>query len=648
MSMATPSWGGRLRELRQQAVEAGDVRALRSVARKALQDLPRHVQDLESARERVIAALDKQLETLKPRRPTHRPQESALSSSSSASASDRRSSISSAAREPLPAAKAGAAAPARRAAAAVTCQRSPALPYAVVLASPPGSIQPPRSNLSPRMPSATQPQAQPAAGNASPTERTATPQPGAAQQQPAAPTADPSNLLMETRLLALEEQVGTLTAELEAARHAHAQLKRQVQITHAAGLSNGTVLAAVEEQVQKLSAAQQEQAATRDKVTLLQSKQEQLRQRQQLDACACDIVLKCPKPLPADGTAAHVQQLLSRQLQLALTVVRVQHLRSGSSGGSGSSDGSSSSGGSNSSAQRRHAYRVSLGSRGERAAVLRTKAQRLRGTDLSIDALLTPDQLASKHQLQPVARQARTAGRSVRWRYGSLLIDGQLYTGAGSMPSPKQTTQHAAPPRPRTHALPSSEEHDGWQTVRRRQPVPEQRAAPGSSRKALFAMAPLKPTAQAVSKPKQLRNAAGSSGNGKAASSSGKAASNNGTAASSDGKAASNNGMAASSDGKAAGSNGKPARGTSGKTTKTKQPAGGAGGAPAGVASAGSGKEASFASAAQPLAGHGVGPTHAKPPPAAADGSSTQPSAASADAAAAASAVATPSRTTRA
>ena len=503
MSTGGSPWGATLRDLRQQAVEAANLRALRSVARKALQDLPKSVQDFEAARKRVIAGLDKQLETLKSRRAAVRPQGSALSSSSSASASDRRSSVSSAARGPVPAAKAVAAAPARRAAAAVTCQRSPALPYAAVVASPAGSPRLLRSHPSSRVPSRTPPQASPAAGNAS-KERTATP-------QPAASAGSPSTMLLETRMRVLEEQVGSLTAQLAAAQRAHAQLQRQVQQTHSAGMATTATLTAVEQQVQKLSAAQQEQAATRDKVSLLQSKQEQLRQRQQQDACARDIVLKCPKPLPAEGTAAHVQQLLTRQLQLSLTVVRVQHLR-------GSGD-SGSSGGSNDSAQRRHAYRISLGSRGERTAVLRTKAQRLRGTDLSIDALLTPDQLASRQQLQPVARQARTAGRTVRWRYGSLLIDGQPYTGPGSMPSPKQPAQPAPQPRPSTS--PSSEEREGWQTVQRRRPKGKQQPSATGSKKALFVAAPLKQAGPAGSKPKTTKatkTAAGGSSSGKAAS----------------------------------------------------------------------------------------------------------------------------------
>lgn len=609
MSSGKPSWGATLRDLRRQAVEATDVQTLRTVARLTLRELPRHVRNIEAARVRVIANVDEKLETLKPRRAARRPQGSVLSTSSSASASDRRSSVSSAARGPL-----APAAPARRPAAAVTCQRSPDLPYAAVVASPIGSPRLPSSHPSPCVPSHPAPQASPAAGAAT-KERTATPQPEAAQQQPTTPTGSPSLLLMETRMHVLEEQFVSLSAELAAVRRAHSQLQRQVQQTHAAGMANNASLTAVEQQVQELSAAQQEQAATRDKVSLLQSKQEQLRQQQQLDACACDIVLKCPEPLPAEGTAAHLQQLLSRQLQLSLTVVRVQHLR-------GSSSGSSSGGSSDSGAHRRHAYRVSLGSRGERTAVLRTKAQRLRGTDLSIDTLLTPDQLASKHQLQPVARQARAAGRSVRWRYGSLLIDGQPYTGPGSVPSPKQTAQPA--PRARPPSSPTPEQRDGWQTVQRRRPRREQQPAASRSIKALFVAEPSQ-AAPANSKPKapkQPKSSSGSSGGGGSKAVRGKAANGNGTATT---------GMAA-----------KP------KPTG-KKPAGGAGGSPAGVASVGAGKGVSSAPVAQLLAGHGVGPTHSEPPPVAANGRSAQPSAACAAAAAPASGGgAAASRTTRA
>ncbi|KAL4427980.1 hypothetical protein ABPG75_002069, partial [Micractinium tetrahymenae] len=142
--------------------------------------------------------------------------------------------------------------------------------------------------------------ASPAAGNAS--ERTATPEPTAPPPAALLPPVSPTAMLAEARLLVLEEQVADLTAQLAAEQRAHSQLRRQMQQTHSATLANATSLAAVEGQVQELLAAQLEQAATRDKVSLLQSKQEQLRQRQEVDACACDIVFKCAEPLPAEGT----------------------------------------------------------------------------------------------------------------------------------------------------------------------------------------------------------------------------------------------------------------------------------------------------------------------------------------------------------
>ncbi|KAL4424110.1 hypothetical protein ABPG75_001411, partial [Micractinium tetrahymenae] len=277
------TWGATLRGLREQAVAAKDLPALRSVARKVMHNLPKSISDLEAARQRVIAALDNQLETLKPRRAAHRPQGSALSSSSSASASDRRSSVSSAARGPQPAVQAVAAAPARRPAAAVTCARSPAQPHAAP-ASPTGSSLLPSPHPSLRVPSPAPPQASPAAGNAS--ERTATPEPAAPPPAALLPPVSPTAMLAEARLLVLEEQVADLTAQLAAEQRAHSQLRRQMQQTHSATLANATSLAAVEGQVQELLAAQLEQAATRDKVSLLQSKQEQLRQRQEVDACA--------------------------------------------------------------------------------------------------------------------------------------------------------------------------------------------------------------------------------------------------------------------------------------------------------------------------------------------------------------------------
>ncbi|KAI3423535.1 hypothetical protein D9Q98_010667 [Chlorella vulgaris] len=127
--------------------------------------------------------------------------------------------------------------------------------------------------------------------------------------------------------------------------------------------------------------------------------------------------------------------------------------------------------------------RSGFGSSGQRTEVLRIKAQALRGTPLSIDALLTPDQLASKQRLMPVARQAKSAGQSVRWRYGTLLINGKPYTGPGSLPTPAEQQQQQQQQQQQAPTNAS----DGYQTVQRRQRKHAQQHQPAhGSKKSLF------------------------------------------------------------------------------------------------------------------------------------------------------------------
>ena len=73
---------------------------------------------------------------------------------------------------------------------------------------------------------------------------------------------------------------------------------------------------------------------------------------------------------------------------------------------------------------------------------------------MTIDTLLTPQQLTAKQQLLPVARQAKAAGQTVHWRYDTLFVDGKQYTGPGSLPTPAE--QQAA-------AI--QQQQEGWQTV---------------------------------------------------------------------------------------------------------------------------------------------------------------------------------------
>ena len=101
--------------------------------------------------------------------------------------------------------------------------------------------------------------------------------------------------------------------------------------------------------------------------------------------------------------------------------------------------------------------------------MLRAKAQRLRGTSMSIDALLTPQQLSAKQQLLPVARQARAAGQSVHWRYATLYVAGKQYTGPGSLPSPAEQRETAAQQQQQ------QQQHKGWQTVQPRKQQTKQK-----------------------------------------------------------------------------------------------------------------------------------------------------------------------------
>ena len=231
--------------------------------------------------------------------------------------------------------------------------------------------------------------------------------------------------------------------------------------THATVLRHSDQLAATDLQLQELLAARLQQNQLQDTISMLHSRQDQLQHQQQLDECQHSVVFKDSQPLPSQGAAQHLQSLLSKQLGLRLTVQKVQQLHSRQPLPGGDSK------------QLRHSYKVTLGSSGERTAVLRAKAAQLRGTSMSIDALLTAEQLASKQRLLPVARQAKAAGQSVRWRYGTLFVDGKEYTGAGSLPSPAdQQRGRAAAASGQQHAQQADEE--GWQPVLSKKKKPQQ------------------------------------------------------------------------------------------------------------------------------------------------------------------------------
>jgi hypothetical protein len=500
------AWRAQLRHAREEAVGASTLSALRRVA-SAYNTSMSSSTDLETARNRVLKALDDLLRAAGTRQTRRRSAAHAPKGSSGCPSPTCSNASSVQEQPPAHAAAAGTAAATASAAdgqdaasqctgvhmdvdsasesttpagiSAMPCPTAPAAslpappqvpsgqaavgsPAVVGAAAPPPAPRHAASGDSLSQPQAAAPErlrptGQPSSAEAlPPAEQPAghsalPPRPAAVTQRATcgSPAPSPELAAAQQQIASLTSQLADVQQQLTTAQRQLSQLQRQLTSTHATGLQTAADLTAVQAQVHELTEASMQHASTRDSLSLLQSKQEQLQQRQQQDACASSVVLKCPEALPSEGAAAHAQQLLQQRLGVQVTVLRVQPLRS--------------SGSSSSSKQRRHTYRVDLGSRGERTAVLRVKAQRLRGSAFSIDALLTPEQRSSKQQLQPVARQAKAAGRDVRWRYGQLLIDGTPYTGPGSVPDPVQ---------PSTAAQASSQPTSagGWQTVQHRKP----------------------------------------------------------------------------------------------------------------------------------------------------------------------------------
>ena len=201
-----------------------------------------------------------------------------------------------------------------------------------------------------------------------------------------------------------------------------AQLRRQSQQSQAAQLATQKEVAAAQASIVQLQAAVQRQDTLSDKVSLVAARQEQQARRQQLAECQRGLLVRLGDPLPPGPLAPTMQKSLTKQLGVRVTVHTAQQL--------GQERGAAM--------RRNTAYKVLLGSAAERLAVLKVKAASLRGTSTSIDVLLTPDQLARKQRLLPVARQAKQAGRRVQWRFDALLVDGKPYDGPGSLPLPSQ------------------------------------------------------------------------------------------------------------------------------------------------------------------------------------------------------------------
>jgi hypothetical protein len=524
---AKSAWLGQLLSAEQQAATANSLPELRRLASIYNVSLPGG-KNLEVARNRVLQKLALLVAAERPRSRRR----SAAPQGSTGSTSPACSSASSAQEQPEEASAVAAAAAAAATAAAAASQDAGSL-CATDAHSADSAAEPATPPSSPPLPSLNPPSSPPPAplqvidqqaavaegecgGAATPppakqhAPNVLQPQPAACQQQPASqpssadapppaeqptarrappprPTAAAQQCSAADQLASMESeqaaqrqqtarmtcQITELQLEVADLKRQLSQLQRQLTTTHSTGMRTSGDVTAMQEQLQKLLAASEQFAATRDGLSLLQSKQQLLQQRLQQGECASSVVLKCPKALPTEGAADRAQRLLQQLLQLKVTVLRVQPLHSSNSG---------------SGEQRRHAYRIDLGSRGERTAVLRCKAQRLRGTPYSIDGLLTPEQRASKQQLQPVARQAKAAGRDVRWRYGQLLVDGKPYTGPGSVPAPAQQ-QATAASRGSQPAAPASppQPADGFQTVKRRKPKAAAKPrSNGGSKKALF------------------------------------------------------------------------------------------------------------------------------------------------------------------
>ncbi|KAL4858682.1 LINE-1 retrotransposable element ORF2 protein [Chlorella vulgaris] len=128
------------------------------------------------------------------------------------------------------------------------------------------------------------------------------------------------------RNLLHEMQIISLHNELTAVKHENVKLRQQLHATNTAGMSNSDRICALEKQVQELLAASLQHSDMHDSISKLHSRQEELVQRQKVDECQHSLVLKTESALPAQGITAHVQDLLCQQLNIAVTVLKVQPL----------------------------------------------------------------------------------------------------------------------------------------------------------------------------------------------------------------------------------------------------------------------------------------------------------------------------------
>ena len=288
---------------------------------------------------------------------------------------------------------------------------------------------------------------------------------GGEKQQGACNSSSSSITALQERVASLEELVHqqkvTFALQLAAVTAQLTALRQQQQTSQATGFSAAQGVSTLKNAVDRL----QDQAAHGKKleeaVGRLSSQQQKLAEQQELEECQRSVILKVPQQLPpSQPPAAAAEDLLCTKLGIEVSVLRARPLTQYQQkrGGEPSS---------------RTSYKVLLASSGERDAVLRAKAQRLKGTQISVDVLLTKQQQARRKALLPDAKRAAAAGQRVQWRYDRLYIDGKECRGEGSLPEsrPQQQSDAAA-------------EGEGWQVVRsrRRQTPPgEEPTAPATS-----------------------------------------------------------------------------------------------------------------------------------------------------------------------
>ena len=228
--------------------------------------------------------------------------------------------------------------------------------------------------------------------------------------------------LQQTQLEAQQRDIETLRSELAQLRDVTTRGDKQQAATQRSCLSVQQQVTELQARLQQQEAVAHKQAVLSDEVSRLAAKHEQQSRQRQLEECQRSLVVKDAQPLPKGPAAAFMQQMLRSRLGVQATVHAANLL-------GGERD---------SSTRRTYAYKVVLGSTSERHTVLKAKAKALKGTTLSIDVLLTAEQANRKHSLIPVARQAKSDGRRVQWRYDTLLLDGKPYQGPGSLPLPSQ------------------------------------------------------------------------------------------------------------------------------------------------------------------------------------------------------------------